>query len=113
MKLHDNPEKGHQLPKPSAERKPGHTRGKRRILFEVQAPPGAEVFVAGNFNEWDSQKHRLTDKGHPGHFRRFVYVEPGTIEYKFHIDGAWEIDSNCPHWVPNRFGSLNSVIETG
>ena len=86
-------------------------RGKRRVLFAVDAPPGSEVFVAGNFNGWEHAKHRLTDKGHPGQFKRYVYVEPGTVEYKFLIDGNWQIDSNCPHWRPNEFGTLNSVTD--
>ena len=112
MRTPENLENDHKVQAPAGLRKSSHLRGKRRILFEVDAAPGAEVFVAGTFNEWDPQKHRLTDKGHPGHFRRFVYVEPGTVEYKFCIDGDWEIDCNCPHWVPNHLGSLNSVIET-
>ena len=43
MKLHDHPEKSRQLPTPADKRKPSPMRGKRRLLFEVQAPPGAEV----------------------------------------------------------------------
>lgn len=84
--------------------------GKRRILLKVKAEPGAIVFVAGDFNDWDQSKHRLTDKGHPGQFRRFIFVEPGRYEYKFNIDGGWHIDPDCDAWAPNRFGSLNSVV---
>jgi 1,4-alpha-glucan branching enzyme len=88
-------------------------RGKRRILFQCLAKPGSEVFVAGDFNEWNQGKHRLTDKGHPGHFRRHIFLKPGNLEYKFVIDGEWQIDPECTKWSPNQFGSLNSVVKVG
>lgn len=112
MKLElETQKKSQQGSKPrGADREPTN-RGKRRVLFEVEASPGAKVFVAGNFNDWEGSKHRLTDKGHPGQFRRHVYVEPGTVEYKFIVDGKWQIDSNCPRWKPNEFGTLNSVTD--
>ena len=112
MKLElETQNKSQQDPKPRGNERESAIRGKRRILFEVEAPPGADVFVAGNFNGWERAKHRLTDKGHPGQFRRQVYVEPGTVEYKFIVDGKWLIDSNCTRWTPNEFGTLNSVTD--
>jgi 1,4-alpha-glucan branching enzyme len=111
MKVEEIAQPNQKVAKPIREKATNHTRGKRRILFEVTAEPGAKVFVAGNFNRWEAAKHRLTDKGHPGHFRRYVYVEPGQVEYKFLIDGKWQIDCNCPHWKPNNFGTLNSVTD--
>lgn len=111
MRLELETQKDQETQTPRAEDPERSNKGKRRILFEVEAPPGSEVFVAGNFNDWELTKHRLTDKGHPGQFRRQVYVEPGTVEYKFVVDGNWQIDSNCPHWRPNEFGTLNSVTD--
>ncbi|MFT4547083.1 MAG: 1,4-alpha-glucan branching enzyme [Pseudoalteromonas tetraodonis] len=92
-------------------RKKAANHGKRRILLKFKAEPGTEVFVAGDFNGWDHTQHRLTDRGHPGQFRRYIFVVPGRYEYKFNIDGEWQIDPNCAAWSPNRFGSLNSVID--
>lgn len=91
------------------QKKPQSNKGKRRILFEVEAPPGSTVFVAGNFNWWDRTTHQLTDEGCPGRYRRHSYLDPGRIEYKFLINGEWCIDPNCPGWIANKFGSLNSV----
>jgi 1,4-alpha-glucan branching enzyme len=113
MKLEEKPQKSHRAAQAPAEEPKVRNRGKRRLLFELEAPAGAEVFVAGSFNNWQLSKHRLTDKGHPGKFRRHVYVEPGTVEYKFLVDGKWQIDSKCTRWTPNEFGTLNSVIEAG
>jgi 1,4-alpha-glucan branching enzyme len=113
MKLieEEQPQIDLQTEQKAAENPKIQKRGKRRLLFEVEAPTGSEVFVAGSFNGWELNKHRLTDKAHPGKYRRHVYVEPGTIEYKFLIDGKWQIDSKCTRWTPNDFGTLNSVTE--
>jgi 1,4-alpha-glucan branching enzyme len=86
-------------------------KGKRRLVFEIKADPGSEVFVAGSFNDWQPTKHRLADKNGAGHFQRQVYVEPGPVEYKFVVNGVWQVDSNCPTWVPNAVGSLNSRVD--
>ena len=87
-------------------------RGKRRIIFQIEAEPGSNVFVAGDFNDWSHTAHPLSDEGHPGEFRRYIFVEPGRYEYKFSINGQWHIDPNCTAWAPNKFGSLNSVVTT-
>ena len=99
--------------KDQLKKKQGSINGKRRILFEVEAPPGSTVFVAGNFNWWDSTTHQLSDDGCHGRYRRHAYVEPGRIEYKFLVNGEWCIDPNCPGWIANKFGSLNSVTNVG
>jgi len=85
-------------------------QGRRRLIFKFEAPPGSTVFVAGNFNWWSPSTHQLTDQDSTGHFQRHVYVERGRIEYKFFVNGEWHIDTNCPNWYPNEFGTLNSVV---
>ena len=37
----------------------------------------------------------------------------GRYEYKFIVNGVWQIDDNNPNFVSNDMGSLNSVIEVG
>lgn len=87
------------------------TRGRRRVLFQIDAEPGREVAVAGNFNAWSPDSHRLKETGIPGHYQRFVYLQPGAYQYKFVIDGDWSADPNCPAFTTNEFGTLNSVIK--
>ncbi|MFT4549844.1 MAG: 1,4-alpha-glucan branching enzyme [Verrucomicrobiales bacterium] len=97
--------------RPRAPKSSKRQQKRRRIRFQIEAPPGSQVFVAGNFNDWEADSFRLTDKGHPGQFRRHVYVDAGQIEYKFVVDGEWQIDPNCQRWTPNSLGSLNSVVD--
>ncbi len=88
----------------------GSTRGRCRVRFAVDAEPGSQVAVAGNFNAWSPKKHVLKETGNPGHFERLVYLQPGDYQYKFVIDGHWSADPNCPSFTPNEFGSFNSVL---
>ena len=85
-------------------------KGKRRVTFSIPAQRGKQIYVAGSFNNWDPRAEPM--KWNP---RRAVYVAhvdlpPGRYEYKYVIDGYWCIDPYCSEWVPNRMGSLNSVI---
>lgn len=69
---------------------------------------GAEVFVAGDFNQWNPRTHRLTKR--EGMFQRRLKLSPGAHEYKFIVDGEWQTDPAAQEQRPNEFGSLNSVI---
>ena len=95
---------------PVPSKKAASTLGRRRIRFEVEAEPGRQVAVAGNFNAWNPESHQLKETSQPGHYERCVYLSPGKYEYKFVIDGTWSADPNCPTFSPNEFGTLNSVL---
>ena len=85
---------------------------RRMVTLEVQDVPGRNVFVAGNFNDWQPVK-RLSEKNHAGIYRCRLMLLPGEYQYKFFIDGEWRADAANPNFVPNEFGSLNSVLMIG
>ena len=37
-------------------------------------------------------------------------MEPGDHQYKFVVDGEWRLDAANPNFVPNDFGTLNSLL---
>ena len=82
----------------------------KRVRFQVNADPGAEVFVAGTFNSWNPQEFRLKSNGDDTVYVGVVPVTPGEHEYKFVVNGQWMPDPNNADWRPNDFGSLNSVL---
>lgn len=82
----------------------------KQTTFKVKAIPGAEVFLAGSFNNWDPSKTRMKQNG-DGSYAVKVRIPPGKHEYKFLVNGTWQVDPDCGQWVSNGFGSLNSVIE--
>lgn len=82
----------------------------RKVKFEVAAPVDGAVFLAGSFNNWDPQAIPMKRNGNGLHATS-VLLAPGRHEYKFLVNGAWQIDTRCQQLAPNSYGSLNSVIE--
>lgn len=85
--------------------------------FSCQAPHAGVVYLAGTFNGWDPTATPLTRRA-DGTWAVTLDLPPGRYEYKFVVDGQWccepgceEPPPNCPHCVPNGFGTMNRVIE--
>jgi 1,4-alpha-glucan branching enzyme len=86
------------------------TRGKKRVSFAIRARPGAAVFVAGAFNNWDPESHPLSDPVNTGQFTKMLYLPKGSHEYCFVVDGKWTHDPANSETRPNPFGGFNSVL---
>jgi 1,4-alpha-glucan branching enzyme len=87
------------------------TKGKatpKKVQFEFSAPEAREVFVAGEFNNWDGRANPLK-KDKNGLWKITLPLTPGKYEYRFLTDGKWENDPSCSGCVPNKFGSQNCV----
>jgi 1,4-alpha-glucan branching enzyme len=82
----------------------------KKIQFQLTTEPGSQVFVAGTFNNWNPTANQLQDNPGSGHCLTTLRIPTGTHEYKFVVDGEWRADPNCPDWVLNDCGSLNSVV---
>lgn len=83
--------------------------GRCRRTFSLTAPGARSVSLVGDFNKWDPEKHPMREKG-GGIWQKAVLLEPGTYEYKFRVDGEWEIDENNEDRCPNEFGTMNNFI---
>lgn len=83
---------------------------KKRVTFTLAADAGSEVFLAGDFNNWDPAAKRMADKDGTGVYSTVVTLAPGEYEYKFVINGIWCVDPNCREWRQNSLGTLNSVL---
>jgi len=89
------------------------TKAKTKILtekvpFEFLAPEAQEVYLAGDFNNWDINANPMK-KDKKGLWKTTVSLKPGRYEYRFLVDGNWENDPSCCDCVPNEFGSQNCV----
>jgi 1,4-alpha-glucan branching enzyme len=80
----------------------------KKVQFEFPAPEALEVYLAGDFNNWDSSANPMK-KDKKGIWKTTVSLKPGTYEYRFFKDGNWENDPACSQCVPNEFGSQNCV----
>jgi hypothetical protein len=52
----------------------------------------------------------MSDKAGDGQYATSLVMSKGRYEYKFVINGVWCLDPECPEWVANNYGSLNSVV---
>lgn len=89
------------------------TKAKTKILtkkvpFEFLAPEAHEVYLAGDFNNWDTSANPMK-KDKKGIWKATLTLKPGSYEYRFLVDGNWENDPSCSYGVPNEFGSENCV----
>jgi 1,4-alpha-glucan branching enzyme len=83
---------------------------KRKATFSMHSEDAKEVFLVGNFNDWNPKKHPMHQKKN-GTWTKTVMVPPGMYEYKFLVDGRWEEDSQNSVACLNCFGTRNSVLD--
>jgi len=84
-----------------------------RVTFTVPAEVGAEeVHVCGEFNDWDETSHPLKRRKE-GHFSTTLTLETGRdYRFRYLLDGErWENDWEADAYMPNEFGSEDSIIK--
>lgn len=76
--------------------------------FSVSTPQAKNVFLVGDFNQWNPITHPLKrEKG--GIWKITLALDPGKHEYRFLIDGQWTNDLHCSSFVENPFGTKNCL----
>ena len=78
------------------------------------AAKASTVAWCGEFNQWSAEDLRL-QRGSDGCWRATVALEPGhSYRYRYLLDGErWENAWQADRYVPNSFGSDDSVIFVG
>lgn len=84
---------------------------RKRVMFEMDAPPDSKVFLTGTFSGWKEKGKKMKDETGNGRYKAVVMLEPGRHEYKFVVDGEWCADPHCADRVQNEHGTQNSVVE--
>ncbi|MBP5641210.1 MAG: glycogen-binding domain-containing protein [Victivallales bacterium] len=80
------------------------------IKFVKKAEIGSQVYLAGDFNNWNTMEFALVDKNGKGEYAISLPLEPGCYQYKFFVDGVWCMDDNNPEVVISQMGTINNVI---
>ena len=85
-----------------------------KVTFKVpasMAPNAKEVFLVGDFNEWNEQAEPLKPLK-DGSFSTTLDLETGKeYQFRYFIDGnLWENDDEADKYVTNPFGNQNSVL---
>ena len=81
----------------------------RKVIFSFHAPDAGEVFIAGTFNDWKPRTDPLKKKAKG--WSAVKYLDPGTYEYRFIVDGIWADDPTCKSRRSNQYGSENCVLD--
>ena len=84
-------------------------RNGKKVEFSLQALQEKEVFLAGEFNQWDAQTMPMK-RGRDGNWKIRTSLLPGRYEYKFVVDNQWLEAFPGAELVPNHFGTQNCVL---
>jgi len=68
---------------------------------------GKAVFLAGNFNQW---KEKIQMKQSRNDFFSIQSLPPGTYQYRFIVDGNWEVDPTQP-LLTDTNGIASNIVE--
>ncbi len=83
------------------------------VVFSVNAPDAREVFVAGEFNDWQLNDDSRMELSSDGIWKKRMSLFAGQYRYQFVIDGRWVDDSDNPDKEMSPYGSLNSLVNVG
>lgn len=88
-------------------------KGTIPVQFKYEPLTGGkkEVYVAGDFNEWDPKATPLEED--KGIYKTTINLEPGKYQYKYVVDGKWVTDENADELVDDGYGGQNSVKIVG
>ncbi len=83
-----------------------------KVTFTVEATDAENVFVCGDFNNWDESKHELK-KLKNGNFKGTIDLDKdNTYEFKYLVDGNWINEEQADSFKWNEFAAAeNSVLE--
>jgi 1,4-alpha-glucan branching enzyme len=69
----------------------------------------SEVYLVGDFNGWDERSHLMTRQDDGTHMS-MLKLNPGEYEFKYKSGCTWFNDTAAHKYVPNCWGSENSVV---
>jgi 1,4-alpha-glucan branching enzyme len=93
-----------------------YLKTKCKVTFELPeavAERADNVYLVGDFNNWDEQATPM-EKKKGNRFSVTLDLEPNReYQYRYLINGqSWENDWEADKYVPNPFSGDNSVIST-
>src|SRR5688572_6265813 len=68
----------------------------RPLGFDFYAPSAGEVFLVGEFNDWNAASTPL-QRGADGNWHVDLMLPAGIYRYKFRVDSVWRCSPDQPH----------------
>jgi chromosome partitioning protein len=100
-------------PHPTTQRLFGARETSQGVLFVQPLAVGSSVAIAGEFNDWSAESHRMVRNPTMGVWELCLRLPAGRQRYRLVIDGVWGADPYNDHCEPNPFGEANSVVDVG
>jgi enterochelin esterase family protein len=84
------------------------------VHFIYYGPDVQRVALVGEMTQWNRRGIAMTPLRDTGFFYHTMQVRgPARVEYKFIVDGEWEVDPLCPNTIDNGIGEQNSFFVVG
>jgi len=80
-----------------------------RVVIHRTFPNAKSVLIAGSFNGWTPSASEVKNCG-GDRWQVDLTLKPGRYEYRFIVNEQWTDDPVSHNYVPNPFGSHNSVL---
>ena len=98
-------------------RNPKHQQKKiksdcRKVTFRLNTSNANQVYLVGDFNNWDSQATSL-QKSRKSRWETTLVLPIGRYEYKFMVDGKWRENLKDEQTAPNKYGTFNNFVNVG
>jgi 1,4-alpha-glucan branching enzyme len=84
-------------------------KNEKKVEFSLHAPWAKEVFLAGEFNQWDIRSMPMK-RGKDGSWKAKASLLPGRYEYKFFADQQWVENLSGKDMASNPFGTQNLIL---
>ncbi len=87
--------------------------GKLKVIFSMPALEGVSaLYLVGSFNDWKDTATPLVRSSDGGWSVALTLDAGWAYQYRFRDqDGGWHNDWAADSYVPNEFGSENSVVD--
>jgi len=83
----------------------------KEINFSLFMPQAKEVYLVGDFNDWQIDQESLMQPNREGNWSIRMKLLPGAYRYRFVVDGKWMDDPANLKKVANPFGEMDSLLE--
>ncbi|MGA1874310.1 MAG: AAA family ATPase [bacterium] len=80
------------------------------VLFSFYSPHALSVYLTGDFNKWIPDAEPLFNLSGNGLWQKVVPLPPGRYQYKYIVDGNWQLDPANPDKCSGPLGN-NSYFE--